>query len=782
MFSRRSLLAASSSVAIWPLLGSPSRSDDGRSRTTTAVDAVNKPASYRALGVGGGGAMGGLAFSPHEDLWFVGTDMGTLFRSRNRGRAWEPVHNFQAPFRSDLALATCIGFGTKPDVVLHAVQAGLVLRSVDGGIKFHNLDQLPAWGEVSYWLPVLGSSGVVLAATEVGLFRSIDDGNTWRPVPGMEGKPTGTSVDRRLPQGVIYHGTEQGIFTSVDDGATFRPLHQMSVAAFAAGFDARGATLAVLADKPNAGRGTRRELWVARDGQPFVRTNQEGGDHLKMAERNSGRIYVTGGKDWPDLTGTSVWVSDDRGVSFERRLLQLDEANGYRPWPRTKIEYSAVALDIGWDDGGYNSFAVSQVDAGLAGGTGAYFLHVTEDGGGFWRAPFTEAVPLGSSSQPEKVGQRWRSRGLEVVSIRYLRFHPSEPLFGVACGCDHQTLITDDGGDTWRVKHAKFNTTYDVAFDPSDRNRLFGVMNAGHDWGHSGNYLPELRHGNGGLYLFDRKLDAWSPVPTPGVALDVACLAVVYDAARDELFVGTQGHGIVRGRLKDGIWSWLNDGLAGPDFVVPQLAIDPVSGDVYALLSASCTSDGNSLQFANQPNTGIYRLDRASNRWALLRRAVEVPAGGGSWKDKLLAYPTSFAIDFTGESGKRAMYLTDIEVGGQWRSTGVWRAFESDLTWRLVQQHAGAYHVALQETDSHGQRSLRVYLSGNTNSIDAYREPATSSGALHSDQAGETGTWKANDAFPVQAHLWSTLPNPNNPAEVIYTCFGGGMYVGPRPT
>ena len=44
-------------------------------------------------GVGGGGATSALSFSPYTDLWFVGTDMGTLFRSVDRGQSWWPVRD-----------------------------------------------------------------------------------------------------------------------------------------------------------------------------------------------------------------------------------------------------------------------------------------------------------------------------------------------------------------------------------------------------------------------------------------------------------------------------------------------------------------------------------------------------------------------------------------------------------------------------------------------------------------------------------------------------------------
>ena len=40
---------------------------------------------YEVRGVGGGGAMSGLSISPWNNLWFVGTDMGTLFKSTDAG-------------------------------------------------------------------------------------------------------------------------------------------------------------------------------------------------------------------------------------------------------------------------------------------------------------------------------------------------------------------------------------------------------------------------------------------------------------------------------------------------------------------------------------------------------------------------------------------------------------------------------------------------------------------------------------------------------------------------
>ena len=74
--------------------------------------------TYTAKGIGGGGALSGFSISPYSDTWFVGTDMGTLFRSTNEGVSWYPVDHFEATFSNDLPNACYVGFNPDPNISL----------------------------------------------------------------------------------------------------------------------------------------------------------------------------------------------------------------------------------------------------------------------------------------------------------------------------------------------------------------------------------------------------------------------------------------------------------------------------------------------------------------------------------------------------------------------------------------------------------------------------------------------------------------------------------------
>src|SRR5690606_7945939 len=85
--------------------------------------------------------------------------------------------------------------------------------------------------------------------------------------------------------------------------------------------------------------------------------------------------------------------------------------------------YSAVALDVGWWDDGYESFEVHKRNSSIAAGAGYFFLHSTLNYGENWQAPFTQ---FADSATPEP-HSNWKSRGIEVISVYKSKFHPTNP-------------------------------------------------------------------------------------------------------------------------------------------------------------------------------------------------------------------------------------------------------------------------------------------------------------------------------------------------------------------
>ena len=118
---------------------------------TVAAEVIVTPVptvAYSPRGVGGGGAMSGVSISPYTSLWFVGTDMGTLFKSTDNGLTWNAINHNQAVFDSDLTKAVSLGFSADGVTVFHAAAGISPKRSTDSGNTFSAISMGLACGEI----------------------------------------------------------------------------------------------------------------------------------------------------------------------------------------------------------------------------------------------------------------------------------------------------------------------------------------------------------------------------------------------------------------------------------------------------------------------------------------------------------------------------------------------------------------------------------------------------------------------------------------------------------
>jgi hypothetical protein len=745
--------------------------------STTPSDQVYKP-----LGVGGGGAMSGLSMSPYSSLWFVGTDMGTLFRSLDNGSTWIPINQSQTKFSSDLKSAVAVGFSSNPQVVFHAAAGVEPQRSIDGGKTWAKINIALASGEkIKYWRGHSSDSNYMLAGTNKALWISADTGVTWKKLSGAQGESIGTFIDYLKTGFVIYHATTTSIFKSTNAGSSFTAVYNASntnIRAFTAGRDDTQVTFAFLdsngasacADVAKYANDYSPEnmnlhyahcgyVWTSHTDGGYTRTNMAGGDFLKMSENNSKTMYTAGSTSWIRQYGTKVWRSDNAGTSWTLKLNQYDwDVVPYAKWPQSKIEYSAVSEDVGWWDGGYESFEVNLRKPTDVGGTGYFFLHTSKNSGEFWNAPFTKYADTGARGAKKK----WASTGLEVTTVYNFKFHPSNPKIGYAGMADIGGMVTEDGGKTFRITKAEFNSNYDYAFDPSNDQMVWAVSGAQHDF-------PTDWHANatngveGGVYQSNDRGMTWSRITPKNTQFNRQFLSIAYDTHHGIIYAGSQGDGIARSTDHGASWQYFNSGLPASPKIIPQIEIDPESGDAYALLT------GDAPNFTNQADTGVYFLAAGSGSWKKLRGTVETPAGVAGTQ-KLWFYPTGFAVDFSEGSDRSTIWLIDYENNGNWLATGAWKTSNRGANWVRTTQYTHPLNITLDQTNTNS-----VYVNGIWHADGSWG----AGGSYYTTNGGST--WKKNLDIPFTANGRSATIDPNNRANIFYTYFGSSMLYGPRP-
>ncbi|MDD4973351.1 MAG: hypothetical protein PHY93_03325 [Bacteriovorax sp.] len=749
-------------------------------QAATTLTPLTSTTGYRPMGIGGGGAMSGVSISPYADLWFVGTDMGTLFKSTDLGKSWNPVNHYQATFDSDLSKSVSIGFAADGTTVFHSSAGVNPKRSTDAGNTFSSVAMELVSGElIKYWLSDSSNSNVMFAGTTKGILKSSDNGVSWFRISGITEEATGTFIDQRSPTKRIYHATTEQVLYSDNDGVSFSTYYHPATAIrqFAGGSDENGVTLALGdSDGPNAcswvypylndwGRNLIDQtiancgfVWVNKDNAGFVKNNQTVGDHLKMAENDSSTIYTTGGRRWIRQYGTKVYVSHDRGGSWSLKLNQINyDVTPYAPWPSSKLEYSAVALDIGWFDSGYESFAINQKNSNMVAGAGYFFLHSSMNGGDNWLAPFTKFNGAGTPTQ----GQTWKSTGLEVTSVYKTKFHPSNSSLLYAAMADISGSVSEDHGASFRITQTGFNSIYDYAFDPNDDLVVFAASGDTHDFPNYFNVITS----KGGLFKSSNRGKSWTRITPVDATYNRQFLSIAYDARNNIIYGGTQEIGIVSSA--DGGASWKSDnmGLPAGNKIIPQIEIDPNTGNAYALLT------GDAPNFTNQAYTGVYFLDvqNKATSWVLLRGVVNYPtdADAGS---KVWYYPTSFAINFNSTEGANTIYLADYENHSNWLMTGVWKTTDKGATWNRVKQVTHATEVKIDPKDSN-----KIYVVGYHQLDGNWGD----GGELHSKDGGVT--WFKNDKTPLQINARGVTLDPLDASKIIYSYFGGGMLYGPNP-
>ncbi|MFT4928101.1 MAG: hypothetical protein ACI8WB_004216 [Phenylobacterium sp.] len=779
---------------------------------------------FNSWGIRGGGAMAGYSINPFaQDMRFVGTDMGTAFRSLNKGVDWSPIRHTQTTYHYNLGYAAGFGFaGAK--IILHAPQGLNPVRSINAGQTF----AAPASFALVYsddgehlnderivgWYSDTVNVGTIYAMTSLGLWRSADEGDHWSFVYNGGGIK-GLFIDN-YESGKVYIATEDHILSSTD-GISFSNHHTPNghkIHRFSGGSNAINKTLTYASDETglaiaasdaaglvldevkatyarpsHAGdEVSAAMIYTSENGNDFAPTSQFMGSHLTMAQNDPMTIYATGTRNWGRDKGTSVYVSEDAGATWAVKLLQYDWDTGFTAW--SDMEFTPVGLNVGWYDGGYYTMGINQLDSNQYGGSGNFFLYGTEDGGSKWLDLTNEYK--GDIATPPVKTDEWASSGLNVTSVYDLKFNPANTNDIYAAYADIHGARSIDHGATWQILPSATNSIYDYAFHPTDDNTVYMVNSTQHDWPYQNLSLV----GEGGVFKSTNKGDDWTRLTPTDSDYHRQYLSIGVDTARNTIYAGSHSDGISRSTDGGVTWTKFNAGLpanfAGHtfamDLVIPQIEVLD-NGNVYALvtgarpeLTAQQTIDfglqsnqyiedtsGATTKYyswLNADSTGIYLLDvvNGATSWTLLRGTIDT-SGHGSWDPDHQPWkrPMSFAVD---PNNSDVLWLTDMEFRTwQTAATGIWKSTDNGLTWQFKRQHTAALDIAISANDSN-----YVVVAGPV----SWRN-----GGMQISKDGGTN-WTMDERPQLQDNGHSVALDPLNTNKVVYGYSGGGMLYGDK--
>lgn len=190
-----------------------------------------QPANFSSLGpsstnggYAGTGRINSLAFHPtNSNIIYAGTSGGGLWQSNDGGSTWFTNTDNLAT----LGVSSILIHPTSPERIYIATGDGDggdnysvgVLLSLDGGVTFSTTGLNWNTSDTDLIRKLLfdpSNTDVILAATSIGIYRTIDKGVSWSLVQGgdfddIEANPTaGSNVFYACAQGSIYKSTNGG--------------------------------------------------------------------------------------------------------------------------------------------------------------------------------------------------------------------------------------------------------------------------------------------------------------------------------------------------------------------------------------------------------------------------------------------------------------------------------------------------------------------------------------------------------------------------------------------
>jgi len=579
--------------------------------TLTLLAAVCPAAdiTWTNVGPGGGGWIQAICLDPADpNRIHLGCDVGGYYRSDDMGGRWA-IRNAGLTDYFVQCVAVC---PDDPAVILLGCEGG-VHRSVDGGATWELCrDGFPAPDRWAFGAPI-GSlvfdpsrPGVVYAGIgrprwgkggTGSVYRSDDRGRTWRLCPRGEIPPEAIvmALDVSPNGSFILAATNQGLYRSGDGGQTWVDsgtglAHRRCVDVAISPSDPAICylTLETLArgEAPFDGGVYRSSdggvTWErCSDGLPD-RVGPEGGAYQLC----SGYREMAVSPEDPDTVyiGSTAWVSPgvykttDGGASWSFAGPSADRAGDDMGW----IRFWGPTIEC---------LAISPIEPNtLVCGTSGH-VFVTRDGAATWRQAYCSETPDGRVS----------GNGLEVTCLNNVAFDPLQRERLYACYFDIGLLISDDLGRSFRRQTQGMENegnTFTIRADPQMPGRLWASTG---EW--DTNVGDICRSVDGGL--------TWRVVGKPETGLpdgQVCTLLLDPDSPLEarRLLATVKGHGVYVSDDGGDSWQAACEGLP-----------EAVRGGVAGLVFAAGDSRTLRCLLGGKPDdgSGLYESTDGGSSW-----------------------------------------------------------------------------------------------------------------------------------------------------------------------
>ncbi len=714
---------------------------------------ADRPGDFRVIGPGGGGAQYNPTISPHDsNTILISCDMTGAYITHDGGRSWR-------------------------------------MFNLRGTVRFFVFDP---------------SAPKTIYAQVTGLWRSTDDGATWKLVYPKASAVRGVSMNSdHADETIVADPNPLGNISAM----AIDPADSKTLYAAAAGENKQAALFishdsgaswqrqAGLPENP-------RHVWVDTHSPARARILFIGGAHgvavvsannvenrpapasvsftdismgflentppvVYATSRQGGFVSSDGGHTWQKCTlpGTGAEVRavatslhNPRTAYLSYNNLKLDgktwigvakTADSGRTWTLVwkDSESSAPNVHDAWIDERFGpGWGENPLTLGVA-DQDANICYGT-DLGRTMRTTDGGATWTALYSRREP-GAAWTTTGLDVTTTYGIHFDPFDPKRQFITYTDIGLFRSEDGGRSWTgstqgVPRQWVNTTYWVEFDPQVRGRMWSVNSATHDLPR-----PKMFRRNsvlsykGGVCRSEDGGRTWVKSNT-GMD-ETAPTHILLDPAspRDArvLYVAAFGRGVYKSSDGGKSWTLKNNGLPRKEPFAWRLARDS-EGILYVIL-ARRSEDGS---IGAPGDGGLYKSIDGAETW----NPVQLPAGVNG--------PNGLAID---PKNPQRLYLAAWAraEGMHGEGGGIYLSEDGGKNWRQVlDRDRHVYDVTVDPRDPQV-----LYAAGFESS------------AWRSADRGEHWT-----RIPGFNFKWGhrVIPDPADPKKVYVTTFGGSVWHG----